>query len=86
MNVPATYKEEALRNAEAEAAMTRYCHAHPRSPSARRRPRIFFRGQNCIVLLGSTLQDGVAGIGGSIESALRAFDLQYAASVKRSRE
>ena len=40
------------------------------------------RGRSCVALLGSTLQDGIVGIGGTIEAALRAFDVQYSNSVK----
>lgn len=70
-------RDEAERTAKAMARMERYCREHPRSPSARRRPRIMIRGSSCIALLGSTLQDGIAGIGASVEAALRAFDAQY---------
>ena len=60
--------------------VARYCKAHPRSPSALRRPRVMIRGATVIALLGSTLQDGIAGMGGTVEAALRAFDAQYASS------
>jgi len=57
--------------------MERYCADHPRSPSAVRRPRLSRTGRTFIALLGRNLQSGIAGIGNSVEAALRAFDLQY---------
>ena len=73
------------RSQQAVAEMERYCADHPRSPSATRRPKIMIRGRNCVALLGSTLQDGIVGIGSTIEAALRAFDLQYLNSLKSPR-
>ena len=67
------------------AEMERYCKEHPRSPSAMRRPRVMVRGRNCIALLGSTLEDGIAGIGSTVRAALRAFDVQYSNSLKPPR-
>lgn len=78
-------RDEADRTAEAIARMERYCREHPRSPSAVRRPKIMIRGSSCIALLGSTLQDGIAGIGATVEAALRAFDSRYAALRPRRR-
>ena len=81
---PLTHNEDdSTRNAI--AAMQRYCEEHPRSPTAIRRPRIMVRGRNCVALLGSTLEDGIAGIGSSVQAALRAFDLQYSNSMKPPR-
>ena len=77
---------EAEATAAAMAEMERYCKEHPRSPAAIRRPRIILRGRNCVALLGSTLEDGIAGIGSSVPSALHAFDLQYLNSLKPPRE
>ena len=57
--------------------MELYCMAHPGSPSAMRRPLLLNRGKIWIVLLGNTVEEGVAGFGGSVEAALRAFDAQY---------
>ena len=72
-NTPAeTALAEAVR-----AELERYCAAHPRSPVAVRKPRIMLRGGSVVVLLGSTLEDGIAGIGSSVEAALREFDVQY---------
>ena len=73
------------RSAEVMLEMERYCKAHPRSPSALRRPRVMIRGSSVIALLGSTLQDGIAGIGASVDAALRAFDVQYGNSLKPPR-
>ena len=69
--------------AEAERELERYCQEFPRSPSALRRPRLMLRGRSWIALLGSTLQEGIAGIGNTVRGALRAFDLQYSSSKKR---
>ncbi len=81
---PLTYnQDESTKKAVAE--MERYCEEHPRSPTAIRRPRIMIRGRSCVALLGSTLEDGIAGIGSSVNAALRAFDLQYSNSLKPPR-
>jgi len=57
--------------------MERYCTLHPRSPSAVRRPKLSRRRGTFIVLLGHSLDNGIVGIGNTVENALRAFDLQY---------
>jgi hypothetical protein len=40
------------------------------------------RGRSFVALLGSTLEDGVAGIGNSVEAALHAFDIQFKNSLR----
>jgi hypothetical protein len=57
--------------------MERYCILHPRSPSAVRRPHLSRRRGTFVVLLGHSLENGIVGIGNTVENALRAFDLQY---------
>src|SRR5947207_1441005 len=67
------------------AAMHRmelYCDTHPGSPSAARRPRLHFRGQLWIALMGPTVEEGIVGIGPTVEAALRAFDVQYLAGLR----
>jgi hypothetical protein len=62
------------------AAMQRvelYYMAHPRSPSAIRRPRLSLRGKLWRALLGPSLRDGIAGFGPTVEAALNDFDVQY---------
>ncbi len=54
-----------------------YYEMHPGSPSAVRRPKIFVRSGVWIALLGRSVRDGVAGLGPTVEAALRAFDAQY---------
>jgi hypothetical protein len=54
-----------------------YCVDHPNSPSAVRRPGVFREGDTFIAILGRDLQHGIVGLGNRVESALRAFDLQY---------
>ncbi len=74
--------------AEQQAAareLERYCKEFPKSPSALQRPRLMLRGSSWIALFGSTLQDGIAGIGQTVDAALRAFDAQYSASSKPRR-
>jgi len=68
--------------AAAMEQMELYCMAHPSSPSAVRRPRLFFRSELWIALLGSTMDEGIAGIGPTIAAALRAFDAQYLAGLR----
>jgi hypothetical protein len=59
-----------------------YCEAHPGSPVAVRRPRLFVRGELWIVLLGPSVEEGVVGIGPTVTAALRAFDTQYLAGLR----
>jgi hypothetical protein len=65
------------RAAAAIEEMNRYCERHPRSPAAVRRPQLFIRGTNFVVLLGRSVGEGIVGLGSTVPSALRAFDLQY---------
>ncbi|PYK49820.1 MAG: hypothetical protein DME20_05835 [Verrucomicrobia bacterium] len=58
-----------------------YCTAHPGSPSAVRRPRLFFRGELWIALVGPSVEEGIVGIGPTVAAALRAFDMQYLAGL-----
>jgi hypothetical protein len=62
-----------------EANLVTYCAAHPDSPSATRRPAVSIRSGLWIALLGPGLEEGIVGIGYTVESALRAFDTQYMA-------
>lgn len=67
------------------AAMERmelYCKAHPGGPSAARRPQLLYRGQLWIALLGPTVEEGIVGIGPTVEAALHAFDAQYLAGLR----
>ena len=61
--------------------MDLYCAAHPGSPSAARQPRLVYRGQLWIALLGPSVEEGIVGIGPTVEAALRAFDAQYLAGL-----
>src|SRR6266566_3645979 len=61
----------------AREEMQSYCLAHPRGPSAVRRPQLSSRGDLWIALLGPSVEKGIVGIGPSVEAALRAFDAQY---------
>jgi hypothetical protein len=65
------------RTTLAVETMERYCVAHPDSPVAVRRPKLFFKSGTWIALLGDNIEDGIAGFGSSVEGALRAFDLVY---------
>ena len=56
-----------------------YCAAHPESPSAIRRPKLFVRSDLWIALLGPSIEEGIVGIGPTVAAALRAFDAQYMA-------
>jgi hypothetical protein len=64
--------------------MELYCEAHPGSPAAVRRPRLFVRGELWIALLGPSVEEGIVGIGASVTAALRAFDVQYLAGLRPS--
>jgi hypothetical protein len=63
--------------------MKQYSAANPGSPSAMRRPQLFVRGDLWIALLGPNLEEGIVGIGPTIAAALRAFDAQYLAGLRR---
>ena len=80
---PQQQQQEAERQQEAARELERYCKQFPKSPSALRRPRLMLRGNSWIALIGSTLQDGIAGIGNSVDAALRAFDVQFVNARKR---
>src|SRR5215469_6567050 len=58
-----------------------YCIAHPESPSAIRRPKLFVRSDLWIAVLGPSIEEGIVGIGPNIAAALRAFDAQYNAGL-----
>ena len=62
--------------------MELYCQAHPGSPAAVRRPRLFVRGDLWIALLGPSVEEGIVGIGPNVTAALRAFDAQYLAGLR----
>jgi hypothetical protein len=62
--------------------MKLYCAAHPASPSAVRRPQLFFRGDLWIALLGPSVEEGIVGIGPTVATALRAFDAQYVVGLR----
>ena len=68
--------------AAATEQMELYCRARPGSPSAMRRPRLFFRSELWIALLGPTIEEGIVGIGPTVAAALRAFDSQYLAGLR----
>src|SRR5437660_9165342 len=68
--------------AAATEQMELYCVAHPGSPSAVRRPRLSFRSELWIALLGPSIEEGIVGIGSTIAAALRAFDTQYLAGLR----
>ena len=63
-----------------------YCASHPGSPSAVRRPQLFFRSDLWIALLRPTIEEGIVGIGPNIAAALRAFDEQYLAGLRPPNE
>lgn len=63
--------------AAAMEQMELYCIAHPGGPSAVRRPRLVFRSELWIALLGPSIEEGIVGIGPTVAAALRAFDVQY---------
>ena len=59
-----------------------YCAAHPNSPSSVRRPALSIRSGLWIALLGPSVEEGIIGIGLTVEAALRAFDTQYMAGLR----
>jgi len=69
------------RTLAAMETMERYCTAHPGSPSAERRPQLSFRGQLWIALVGPSVEEGIVGMGRTVEAALHSFDNQYRAGL-----
>ena len=63
---------------QAMEEMIKYCAAHPKSPTATHRPQLSHRNGLWIALLGSSVEEGIVGIGSTVEDALRAFDTRYA--------
>ena len=72
--------------AAATEQMELYCKARPGSPSAVRRPQLFFRGELWIAVLGPSVEEGIVGIGPTVAAALRAFDAQYLAGLRPAAE
>src|SRR5260370_13055916 len=72
--------------AAATEQMELYCRARPGSPSAVRRPQLFFRSELWIAVLGPSVEEGIVGIGPTVVAALRAFDVQYLAGLRRAVE
>jgi hypothetical protein len=62
--------------------MELYRASHPGSPAAVRRPQLRIRGDLWIALLGPTVEEGIVGIGPTVEAALKAFDAQYLAGLR----
>jgi hypothetical protein len=71
----AAYQADPARIASEE--IESYYAAHPGSPSAKRHPALSVRSGLWVALLGPSLEEGIVGIGYTVESALRAFDTQY---------
>ena len=65
--------------------MESYYAAHPDSPSAVRRPSLSIRSGLWIALLGPSIEEGIVGLGHSVEAALRAFDTQYIVGLRPPR-
>jgi len=63
---------------QAAEEMIKYCAAHPKSATAKHRPQLSLRNGLWIALLGSSVTDGIVGIGSTVEEALHAFDNRYA--------
>ena len=66
--------------------MRSYCVAHPGSPAAVRLPVLSTRRGLWTALLGPSVEEGIVGIGSTVEAALRAFDTQYLAALRPSGE
>jgi hypothetical protein len=62
--------QPADRTLAAMKEMELYCVSHPRSPAAVRRPRLSIRGRTFVALLGPAIEEGIAGLGDSVQAAL----------------
>lgn len=58
-------------------AMNYYFAAHPGSPAAVRRPQLLMRGALWVAILGPNAEEGIVGVGPTVEAALGDFDNQY---------
>ena len=56
--------------AAAVEQMEHYCVEHTGSPSAVRRPQLFFRGDLWIALLGPNVEEGIVGRSGPLSARL----------------
>jgi len=54
-----------------------YYAAHPGGAATVRRPRVTKQSGVWVAILGPNIQQGIVGIGPTVEAALRAFDTQY---------
>ena len=61
-----------------------YFGAHPQSPSAVHRPRVFFQNNVWVALLGRSIEEGIVGFGSTAKAALAAFDAQYEGDLRPS--
>ncbi|PZR86638.1 MAG: hypothetical protein DLM68_09470 [Hyphomicrobiales bacterium] len=57
--------------------MDSYFMRNPSSPAAVRRPHLYLEGATFVALLGPNVEEGIVGLGMTIEAAFRAFDFQY---------
>ena len=79
ISIGAQFADPALAAME---QMELYRALHPGSPAAVRRPRLTNRGDLWIALLGPNVEEGIVGIGPTVDAALRAFDTQYLRALK----
>jgi hypothetical protein len=79
--IPSVSADLANQTAAAMEIMQHYCEVHPESPAAVRWPRLFIRSGIWIALLGPTVEEGIVGIGNTVEAALQTFDAQYLAGL-----
>jgi len=61
----------------AKKRMDIYCASHPSSPAAVKRPSLSRRNNVWVALLGRSVQEGIVGLGRTVEATLQAFDTQY---------
>ena len=62
---------------QAREEMIKYYAVHPKNSTATRRPQLSFRNGLWTAFLGSSVTDGIVGIGSTVEEALRSFDNRY---------
>jgi len=74
--------KDVRRSDEAIEAAKVYFAAHPGSPSAVRRPKLRVRCGTWTAILGRSIQEGIVGVGATVEAAFRSFDSQYLAALR----
>jgi len=84
MNAPTISETNKDRQAAIQADTQTYYARYPASPAAIQQPTIIVDHGRYVAMLGSSIEQAIIGFGSSVSSALRAFDYQYSALLRRA--